>query len=313
MSENAWNIIKLFSDRTRLRILHLLKREQLSVGELQDILDMGQSRISTQLAQLLKLRVVTARRDGKKTFYALAGTLSGNARALLDATLAAIADDPEIRADEAARARVIEKRTAATQAYFDAIAKRNGNPGVPGRSDGGIVQMLLSLVPPLVIADLGSGRGIISQQLAFAAKKIYCVDNSRTTLSEGREFMKKHGVRNVEFLLGDIQKVPLRNAVADVALLSQSLHHAARPDKAIAEAFRILKPGGKIIILDLNKHPYEIARERYHDTWLGFSKNEIEGWLADAGFAKVSSLVFPADDGKMKFETLFARGDKPEK
>ena len=74
-----------------------------------------------------------------------------------------------------------------------------------------------------------------------------------------------------------------------------------------------LKPGGKIIILDLNKHPYEIARERYHDTWLGFSRNEIEGWLAAAGFAKISSLVFPADDGKMKFETLFARGDKPEK
>lgn len=311
MPDNAWNILKLFSDRTRLRILHLLKREQLSVGELQDILGMGQSRISTHLAQLLKLKVVSLRREGKKAFYSLAGTLPPNTRKLLDATFESIADDPEIRSDEAALARVIEKRTAATQEYFDAIAKRDGNAAVPGRSDGGIIQMLLSLVPPLTIADLGSGRGIISQRLALSAKKIFCIDNSKTTLDEGREFMKKHGVKNVEFILGDIQNVPLKNASVDVALLSQSLHHASRPKDAINEAFRILKPGGKIIILDLNKHPYEIARERYHDTWLGFTKSDIEAWLAESGFQKTSSLVFPADDKKLKFETLFARGEKP--
>lgn len=312
MSDNAWNILKLFSDRTRLRILLLLKREQLSVGELQDILSMGQSRISTHLALLLKLKIVALRREGKKAFYSLPAVLPETTKALLDATFNSIADDPEIRADEAALARVIEKRTAATQAYFDAIAKHDGNASVPGRSDGGIIQMLLSLVPPLVIADLGSGRGIISQRLALSAKKIYCIDNSKTTLDEGREFMQQHGVKNVEFMLGDIEKVPLKSACVDVALLSQSLHHANHPAAALAEAFRILKPGGKIIILDLNKHPYEIARERYHDTWLGFSKAEIETWLAETGFQKIASLVFPADDKKLKFETLFARGEKPQ-
>lgn len=311
MSDNAWNILKLFSDRTRLRILHLLKREQLAVSELQDILGMGQSRISTHLAQLLKLKIVALRREGKKAFYSISGTLPEKTRTLLEATFASIASDAEIRADEAALARVLEKRTAATQEYFDAIARRDGNATVPGRSDGGIIQMLLSLMPPLVIADLGSGRGIISQRLALSAKKIYCIDNSKTTLEEGREFMKKHGVKNVEFMLGDIEKIPLKNASVDVALLSQSLHHANHPSATLAEAFRILKPGGKIIILDLNKHPYEIARERYHDTWLGFSKSEIENWLSGAGFQKISSLVFPADDRKLKFETLFARGEKP--
>lgn len=310
MSENPWNILKLFSDNTRLRILHLIAREKLSVGELQDILGMGQSRISTHLAQMLKLRVVTQKPDGKKTFYALSETLSGTTKNLLETTFKSIENDPKIREDENARARVIEKRTAATQAYFDAIAKKNGANSVPGRSDGGIIQMLLALMPALTIADLGSGRGIISQQLAPRAKKIFCIDNSKETLREGREFMKQHGIKNVEFLLGDIQKVPLESAGMDVALLCQSLHHASVPESAIAEAYRILKPGGKIIILDLNKHGYEIARERYHDLWLGFSKQEIENWLVATKFKKISSLLLPSDDQKLKFETLFAVGEK---
>ena len=307
--KNTWDILKLFSDKTRLRILHLLRRSELSVGEMQEILAMEQSRISTQLAKIGGA-LLLQRSEGKKNFYSIREDITAETKTLLDATLRATAADADVQNDETNRAQIIEKRTSAAQEYFDAIARSGADAYVPGRSDGGVIEMLVALLPPLVIADLGSGRGFISLRLAPAAKKIFCIDNSKETISEGKKFMQRHGVENVEFILSDIQQVKLPDASADVALLSQSLHHASSPANALAEALRILKPGGKIIILDLNKHGYEKARELYSDRWLGFPETQIRVWLEELGFKNVRVQILPAENRKLKFQPLFACGEK---
>ena len=128
------------------------------------------------------------------------------------------------------------------------------------------------IVPPIVVADLGAGEGIISQLLAERAKKVYCIDSSKSMVRIGSELAQKKNLSNLIYKLGDIEKVPLGDASVDLALMSQSLHHARHPEKALQEAFRILSPGGQLVVLDLKKHGFEKAHELYGDLWLGFGK-----------------------------------------
>ena len=134
-------------------------------------------------------------------------------------------------------------------------------------------------MPPMVIADLGAGEGTISQLMAQRAKRVIAVDNSEKMVEFGAELARKHGIANLEYRLGDLEDVPIRTATVDLAFLSQALHHAPHPDRAMAEAWRILKPGGRIAILDLNRHHFEEAREMYADLWLGFTEPEIDRFL----------------------------------
>jgi ArsR family transcriptional regulator len=142
----------------------------------------------------------------------------------------------------------------------------------PGRSWDAIGHFLLRLVPQINIADLGAGEGTISQLLAERAKKVFCIDSSKSMVRLGTDLAKKKNLSNLIYKQGDIEEVPLPAKSVDLALMSQSLHHAQRPEKALAEAFRILKPGGQLVVLDLKKHQFEKARELYKDQWLGFGE-----------------------------------------
>ncbi|MBV6430505.1 MAG: Ubiquinone/menaquinone biosynthesis C-methyltransferase UbiE [Bryobacteraceae bacterium] len=301
--------LRLLTEPTRLRILLLLESEELSVAELQQILTAGQSSISTHLAQLRQTGLIEDRRTGKSTLYSL--SVPPSFQQLMDVLRQAAAEIPEAAQDQAALRLVLNKRQDRMRAYFDQLAGRFGRHYVPGRSWKAVAELLLQLMPPMVIADLGAGEGTLSQLLAQRAKQVIAVDNSEKMVEFGSELARTHGVGNLVYRKGDLEALPIEDGAADLALFSQSLHHAQHPRKAVEEAWRILRPGGRIAILDLARHHYEQARELYADVWLGFTEVELTGHLEKAGFGEPRTMVVHKEDEAPYFETVLAVAWKP--
>jgi ArsR family transcriptional regulator len=334
-------MLKVVADPNRLRILLLLKGEELSVAELQEILAMGQSTISTHLSQLKQAELVEDRRTGKSNLYRLraqtrenpdsgsfvkghergthpvggsradkavqiAGALAPAGSFLAGLLARAAAEIPEAAQDQAAMRRVLKKRQDKMRAFFDSVAGRLGKDYVPGKSWKSLAEALLRLIPPMVIADLGSGEGAFALLLAQRAKKVIAVDSSAKMIEVAREQALRHGVKNVDYRLGDMEEIPIGDGEVDLVFFSQSLHHALHPARALEEAFRILSSGGRIVILDLVKHRFEEAREMYADEWLGFSEAELESMLEKAGFAEVQTSVVDKEQSTPQFQTLLA-------
>ena len=296
--------LRLIADPSRVRILLLLEREELSVAELQEILAMGQSRISTHLAQLRQAGLVEDRRQGKNSLYSL------KSRELLSVLRAAAAEIPEAEDDIRALQLALEKRRDKVRDYFDELAGKFGRNYVPGRSWKGLAETLLQLMPPMTIADLGAGEGTFSQLLAQRAKQVIAVDNSPKMVEFGSKLAKQNGVANLDYRVGDLEAPPIRAGSVDLAFFSQSLHHALHPQRAVDSAYKLLKPNGRIVILDLKKHAFEQAREMYADTWLGFSEMELRGFLEKAGFKGVQSWIVDHEKQNPAFETILALGQR---
>ena len=306
----CWDLLKLLADSTRVRLLALLLHEELSVAELQEILGMAQSRISSQLALLRQADLVTDRREGKKAFYSLRPGLQSGQTTLIRAACDAVAD--ELADDRDNLERILRKRRAYQEQYFNLIAGKLGRHYCPGRSWEAIGHLALRLAPPIVIADLGAGEGLVSQLLARRAKTVWCIDNSPRMVEVGTELAKKNGLSNLTYKLGDIEKVPLPDKSVDLAILSQALHHAPHPQTAVQEAYRILRDGGQVLILDLKEHGFERAHELYADVWLGFKESALHGFLKTAGFEHVEVATVAKESAEPYFETLLAAGYKPE-
>ena len=307
---SSWDHLKILSDSTRLRVLALLLKEELSVAELQEILDMAQSRISSQLALLRQAGFVSDRREGKKAFYSLRATLASKQLALLKSACDSVADLPESTEDRANLDRTLQKRRLVSEQYFNLIAGKLGKHHCPGRSWEAIGHLALRLVPAITVADLGAGEGLVSQLIAHRAERVWCIDNSPRMVEVGTNLAKKNGLANLTYKLGDIESVPLPDKSVDLAILSQALHHASHPQTAVNEACRILKPGGQLLVLDLKEHAFEKARELYGDLWLGFKESALHGFLKKAGFQKVEVAAVSREATEPNFETLLASGLK---
>ncbi|MGA7830619.1 MAG: metalloregulator ArsR/SmtB family transcription factor [Terracidiphilus sp.] len=300
-------ILRVLADPNRLRILLLLGSEELSVAELQEILAMGQSTISTHLSQLKQAGLVEDRRAGKNSLYRLIA-MDG----LLAGLLAQAKNEiSEAEPDNQVMRRAVQKRQDRMRAFFDSVAGRLGKDYVPGRSWKAMAEALLRLLPPMVIADLGAGEGTFSLLLSERATKVIAVDSSVKMIEVGREQALRHGVQNVDYRLGDMESLPIEDRAVDLVFFSQSLHHALHPQRAIEEAHRILVPGGRIVILDLLKHRFEEAREIYADEWLGFSEAELEAMLEKAGFMNLQSSVVHKEPEPPHFQTLLAVANRP--
>ena len=300
--------LRALAEPTRLRLLALLLEEELTVAELQEALGMGQSRISASLGMLRRQGLVLDRRVGKNIYYA--AVISAIAP-LREAVTAAVSELAEAERDRHALQLVLNKRRDRAADYFDKLAGKFGRTYVPGRSWQALAHGLLRLMPPLVIADLGAGEGTLSQLLARTAKQVIAIDNSEKMVEYGSRLAKENGFTNLEYRLGDLEEPPIDSASVEVVLFSQALHHAARPQRAVESAFRILKPGGRILILDLASHTYEQAKELHAHVWLGFSGVELHAMLEKAGFANLEVSIVAREQQAPNFQTILATGLKP--
>jgi ArsR family transcriptional regulator len=305
MKLSTLKCLKLLADPTRLRLILLLQQQSLSVVELQEILGMGQSRISTQLLLMKQEGLVTDQRSGKNNIYQ-----SELPAEFVSIVQEAAAELPETAKDLAALRHLDRKRKDRARAYFDQLAGKFGKHYVPGRSWKGLAEALLKVMNYEVVADLGAGEGTLSQLLAQRAKHVIAVDISPKMVEFGTNLAKEHQLPHLEFRLGDIEEVPIATATVDLAILSQALHHAEEPTRALSEAFRILRPGGQLLILDLAKHSFTKAHELYSDRWLGFSEGELAEWLELTGFQNVETAIVDRESKAPKFQTLVATAQK---
>ena len=301
--------LQVLSDANRVRLLRLLSREELSVAELQEILGMGQSRISMQLSQLKAAGLVELRRVGQKSLY----------QAVAPSGLEVVVEEVLRRGgEELAQAShdddglklVLQRRKDTLRTHFDELAGRFGRDYLPGRSWKALSETLLRLLPPLEIADLGAGEATISLLLAQRAKRVVAVDNSEKMVTYGRDLATKNKVKNLEYRLGDMEELPIGDGEIELALMHQTLHHTLHPQIALNEAYRVLKVGGKLVVLDLLRHEHEAARELYADVWPGFSQVELLKMLRASGFNHVEVSIVDKETAPPHFQTVLAIGEK---
>ena len=303
------NSLRTLADPIRARLMNLLQAEALSVAELQEVLGMGQSRISTHLAQLKRSGLVQDRRVGKNIYYSWATDTSIPAQELRNLIELAVAEMPERVSDQSALRHVLAKRTDRAREYFNKLAGKFGRSYCPGRSWQALSSLVLSLLPAIDVADLGAGEGTLSQLLAKNARSVIAVDISERMVEVGTQLAKDHP--NLEYRLGDIEEPPIEDGSIDLAIFSQALHHANSPQRAVQSAYRILRPGGRIAILDLLTHSFEQARELYADLWMGFSEVELLRLLEQAGFKENEVRVVSKELNSPYFQTVLATGRKP--
>lgn len=309
---NVVKCLKTLADPTRLRILFLLKDEELSVYELQTITHMGQSRISTHLGVLQENGFLTSRPQGRRTLYKLASSFPDpHTSTILSSALEGAKELPDYTADQLNLKHVLAQREDHTQLFFNQVAGRFDRKYGPGRSWQAFGQLLLKMLPPLVIADLGSGEGLMSELFAQSAKKVIAVDNSPKIIHFGETQARKAHIKNIEFRLGDIQNPPIAPSSINIAVLSQVLHHLEQPELAISSAFRILLPGGKIFILDLLHHTFTEAHKLYGDTRLGFSEGELHQLLEQSHFSHIDISIASREETPPHLQTILATAQKP--
>jgi len=303
---SAADLFRLLGDPTRLRLLRVLARDRFNVTELTGILGLAQSGVSRHLGLLKEAGLVIEEREAGFAYYRLGDRANGHASLwpLLDAQFADAADDRAVRADDARLQEVLRHRHENFDTHGD------GRQLVPGRSWAAWARALGHLLPPLDVADLGCGEGYLTIETARWAKSVVAVDRSEAVLERARDLARRRRVNNITWKKGDLAKLPLKDATVDVTLFSQALHHAARPDRAMAEAVRILRPGGRVLVLDLREHEEAWVRERLGDEHLGFTDEELGRLLEEAGLEQVRVNVGARKTGD-PFTVLIASGTKP--
>lgn len=287
--KEASALYRLLGDEARLRLLRVLDQDRFNVKELTGILGLAQSGVSRHLGLLKESDLVVEERDGAYSFYRLAPELRDDPKSplwpLLQSQFESAAASPLVKADEARLQEVLRLR----RENFDHMGPdtRDGRQLVPGRSWAAWSRALSLLLPPLDVADLGCGEGYLTVETARWAKHVTAVDRSSSVLARAKALAARKKCTNITWKKGELEQVPIDDESQDVALLSQALHHAAEPTHAVAEASRILKPGGRLLVLDLRPHDETWVREKLGDQWFGFSDEQLSGLLSRNGFRDV--------------------------
>jgi ArsR family transcriptional regulator len=309
--KQASALYRLLGDEARLRLLRVLSSERLNVTELTGVLGLAQSGVSRHLGLLKDAGLVVEERDGGFTYYrAAAQPGDGLLTEVLRAQFESSASDAAVRADEARLQEVLRLR----KENFDAHAgpdTRDARQLVPGRSWAAWSRALGLLMPPVKVADLGCGEGYLTIEAARWASRVVAVDRSEMVLTRAKALARRRRVSNVIWKKGELEKLPMKDASVDVAMLSQALHHAVDPVRAVAEAARVTTPGGRVLLLDLRAHEEEWVRAKLGDRRLGFADDELRRMLVAAGLAHVKVGVGARKAGD-PFTVLIASGTKAD-
>jgi ArsR family transcriptional regulator len=308
----AGDLFRVLGDEARLRLLRVLagRHGRLNVTELTAVLGLAQSGVSRHLRLLKEAGLVVEERGGGFSFYRLSPTLLdggfGGLWPALQSQFAEAGHTAVIRGDEARLQEVIRLRKENFEMHGSDHAQF-----VPGRSWAAWSRAIGLLLPPADVADIACGEGYLSVELARWAKRVISIDRSGDVLKRAKALAERRGVRNIIWKRGDMEKLPLDSGSVDVALLSQALHHAADPAHALSEAARIVRPGGRVLVLDLREHDQDWVRDRVGDRWLGFKDEQLEQFLKAARLKDVKVRVgsrLPGDP----FTVLIATGTKDE-
>jgi len=308
--KQAGELYRLLGDEVRLRLLRTLagKHGRLNVTELTSVLGIAQSGVSRHLRLLKEAGLVVEERGGGFAYYRLSPALLdggfGGLWAGLQAQFSEAAHTPAVRGDDARLQEVIRLRKENFEVHGTDRAQF-----VPGRSWAAWSRALGLLLPHVEVADLACGEGYLSVESAQWAKRVVGIDRSVDVLKRAKALADRRGVKNVTWKRGDIEKLPLDDKSVDVALLSQALHHASDPARAVSEAARVLRPGGHVLVLDLREHDQDWVRDRVGDRWLGFSDTQLEQFLTGAGLNDVQVRVGARLAGD-PFTVLIASGVK---
>ncbi len=307
--QRASALFRLLADGTRLRLLRVLAQDRFNVSELTGILGVAQSGVSRHLGLLRESGLVTEEPEGGYVYYRLAAEngsvgAQGPLWSLLEGQFADASADAAVQQDEARLQEVLRHRKENFETHGDIRQL------VPGRSWAAWARALGHLLPPLEVADIGCGDGYLTLEAARWARTVYGIDRSDEVLERARALAARRRVTNVQWKKGDLSRLPLRDCSVDVALLSQSLHHAAAPDEALTEAVRVLRPGGRLLVLDLRKHDQQWVTTKFGDRWLGFSEAELERLLQEAGLRDARAHVGAKQSGD-PFVVLIGSGTKP--
>src|SRR5262245_60134153 len=307
----AGDLFRLLGDEVRLRLLRVLsgRHGRLNVGELTTVLGIAQSGVSRHLRLLKEAGLVVEERGGGFSFYRLSpALLDGGFNGLwstLKAQFAESAGSSIVRGDDARLQEVIRLRKENFEMHGTDRAQF-----VPGRSWAAWSRALGMLLPAVDVADLACGEGYLSVEAARWARRVVGIDRSPDVLKRAKALADRRGVRNITWKRGEIEKLPLEDESVDIVLLSQALHHATEPKRAVGEAVRILRAGGQLLILDLREHDQAWVRDRVGDRWLGFKDDDLERMLKSAGLTDVTVRVGARLKGD-PFTVLVATGSKP--
>lgn len=300
---------KALADPTRLRLIHLLARGELTVQDLTEILAMGQSRISRHLKILLEAGWLNVKHQGTWSYYRL-DTQRPEAAWLWPVLREPLARETEHSQDLVSMARVFEERRRASREFFDRHARQWDSLSERVAPLADYRAPLLARLPACqVLVDVGVGTGSLLGELSEKAQRIICIDQSPAMLAEAEQRIHERGLSGVELRLGDMARLPLEEGQADVALLQMVLHHAPQPRAVFDELYRILAPGGTLLIADLARHDQEWLREALADLWLGFLPEEISAWLEEAGFENTTGECVRGRDATM--DVLIIATQKP--
>lgn len=312
--EELTGIFKLLSDETRLRILCALREAELAVGELQKILGLGQSTLSTQLGLLKEQDLVASRKEGQKVLYRF--PRNGEEDPKLDIIENALQSAPAAKwyeRDMRNLKKILQDRSDRSREFFNTQTVQN-MPS-PGQTWRALCSGLIRLIRGQRIVDLGCGNGRLAILLAQAGNDVTGIDSSEEQIRLARENSNlapgsgSEGARPV-FQNAPMEGTGLPDGAFDLVILSQSLHHAAKPKEAIAESHRLLAPGGRILILDLLAHGEEWMRTKFGDFWLGFTLADLESWLNESGFTAVHSEITGPTKDYPGIEGLLVQAEK---
>lgn len=308
--KDASALMRLLGDEARLRLLRVLAKEALNVTELTAVMGLAQSGVSRHLGMLKDARLVVEERSGHFTWYRLSPDVSTGQGAFdtlwpwLSATFEQ--SSAATRADDA---RLEEVRRVRRENFDQHRAGVERAQLVPGRSWVAWSRALSLLLPAVEVADLGCGEGYLTIEAAQWASKVYAIDRSADVLARAKAMAARRRAKNITWKRGELEKVPLKDASVDVAIASQALHHADDPARALAEAHRILRPGGRLLVLDLREHEEAWVQDTLGDRWLGFTASGLETLLEDAGFTDVTVRIGASRAGD-PFAVLIATGTR---